>query len=109
LTCSTMFLVPNIDQMYKEMKKIVEVGNKHGNGDEFPDFVDLFFFFFFDIKNVRVGSNILGLTGNTHIFFFGLSTSQKKYVSCTTFVDTGFMYYTLYLKLNIILITTLIM
>jgi hypothetical protein len=25
-----MFLVPNIDQMYKEMKKIVEVGNKHG-------------------------------------------------------------------------------
>jgi hypothetical protein len=38
-----MFLVPNIDQMYKEMKKIVEVGNKHGNGDEFPDFVDLFF------------------------------------------------------------------
>ena len=39
-----MFLVSNIDQMYKEMKKIVEVGNKHGNGDEFPDFVDLFFF-----------------------------------------------------------------
>ena len=37
-----MFLVPNIDQMYKEMKKIVEVGNKHGNGDEFPD---LFFLF----------------------------------------------------------------
>jgi hypothetical protein len=28
----TMFLVPNIDQMYKEMKKIVEVGNRHGNG-----------------------------------------------------------------------------
>jgi hypothetical protein len=32
-----MFLVTNIDQMYKEMKKIVEVGNKHRNGDEFPD------------------------------------------------------------------------
>jgi len=37
--------------MYKEMKKIqtgnriyFEVGNKHGNGDEFPDFADLFFF-----------------------------------------------------------------
>jgi hypothetical protein len=30
--------------MYKEMKKIVEVGNKHGNGDEFLDFADLFFF-----------------------------------------------------------------
>ena len=57
------------------------------NGDEFPDFVDLFFFFF-DIKNVKVGSNILGLTGNAHIFFFGLSTSQNifKYVCCTTFV-----------------------
>ena len=65
-----MFLVPNINQMYKEMKKIqtgnqslinlfqlnayqkasnrnsqasiVEVGKKHGNGDEFPDFADLF-------------------------------------------------------------------
>ena len=48
-----MFLVPNIDQMYKEMKKIVEVGNKHGNGDEFPDFADLFFFCI--LKNVRVG------------------------------------------------------
>ena len=58
-----MFLVPNIDQMYKEMKKIlssnsqasiVEFGNKHGNGDEFPDFV-----------------NILGSVGRseTHIFF----------------------------------------
>jgi hypothetical protein len=63
-----MFLVPNIDQMYKEMKKIVEVGNKHGNGDEFPDFVDLFFFF--GIENVRVGSKILVSIGNTHIFFW---------------------------------------
>ena len=60
-----MFLVPNINQMYKEMKKIqtgnrsiVEVRNKHGNGDEFPDFADLFFFF--GMKNVRVGSKILG-------------------------------------------------
>ena len=61
-----MFLVPNIDQMYKEMKKIVEVRNKHGNGDEFLDFVHLFFFFFFGIKNVRVGRSI----GNTPIFFF---------------------------------------
>jgi hypothetical protein len=34
-----MCLVPNIDQMYKEMKKIVEVGN----GDEFPDCGDFFF------------------------------------------------------------------
>jgi hypothetical protein len=63
-----MFLVPNIDQMYKEMKKIVEVGNKHRNGDEFSDFVDLFFF---GMKNVRVGGNILGSVGRseTHIFF----------------------------------------
>jgi hypothetical protein len=27
------------------MKKIVEVGNKHGNGDKFPDFAILFFVF----------------------------------------------------------------
>jgi hypothetical protein len=46
--------------MYKEMKKIVEVGNKHGNGDEFPDFDDLFFF---GIKNVRVSGKILGSVG----------------------------------------------
>jgi hypothetical protein len=26
------------------MKKIVEIGNEHGNGDEFPDFADLYFF-----------------------------------------------------------------
>ena len=56
-----MFLVPNIDQMYKEMKKIVEVGNKHGNGDEFSNFADQFFFF--GIKNVRVGGKILGSVG----------------------------------------------
>jgi hypothetical protein len=43
-----MFLVPNIDQMYKEMKKIVEVGN----GDEFPDFANLFFFVKFDFLGV---------------------------------------------------------
>ena len=55
-------------QTYKEMKKIVEVGNKHGNGDEFPDFVDLFFFF--GIENVRVGSKILVSIGNTHFFFW---------------------------------------
>ena len=48
--------------MYKEMKKIVEVRNKHGNGDEFLDFADLFFF---GIKNVRVGRSI----GNTPIFW----------------------------------------
>ena len=47
--------------MYKEMKKIDEVRNKHGNGDEFPDFTDLFFF---GIKNVRVGRSIR----NTPIF-----------------------------------------
>jgi hypothetical protein len=47
--------------MYKETKKIVEVRNKHGNGDEFPDFADLFFF---GIKNVRVDRSI----GNTPNF-----------------------------------------
>ena len=62
-----MFLVPNIDQMYKEMKKNVEINN----GDEFPDFADLFFFFF-GIKNVRVDGKILGSVcrSETHIFFF---------------------------------------
>jgi hypothetical protein len=56
--------------MYKEMKKIVEVGNKHRNGDEFPDFLSIYFFF--GIKNVRVGGKILGSVGRseTHIYFF---------------------------------------
>jgi hypothetical protein len=51
--------------------EIVEIRNKHGNRDEFPDFADLFFFF--GIKNVRVGGKILGSVGRpeTHIFFFG--------------------------------------
>jgi hypothetical protein len=58
--------------MYKEMKKIVEVRNKHGNGDEFPDFADIYIFF--GIKNVRVGGKILGSVGRSeaYIFFFGL-------------------------------------
>ena len=66
-----MFLVPNIDQIYKEMKKI-KTGNQSVDeiGDEFPDFVDLFFFF--GMKNVRVGGKILGSVGRseTHIYFF---------------------------------------
>jgi hypothetical protein len=66
------------------MKKIVEVGNKHGNGDEFPDFVDRFYFC---IKNVRVGGKILGSVGRleTHIFFFfGLivKTPNEQFFSC---------------------------
>jgi hypothetical protein len=57
-------------------KKIVEVRNKHGNGDEFPDFADLFCFF--SIKNVRVGGNILGSVGRseTHLFFFWPNVQQ---------------------------------
>jgi hypothetical protein len=48
-----------------------------GNGDEFPDFADLLFFF--GIKNVRVsGKNFFFRVGwsigNTHIFLFGLIT-----------------------------------
>jgi hypothetical protein len=46
------------------MKKIVEVRNKQGNGDEFPDFANLFFFF--GIKNVRVGGKILGSVDRKH-------------------------------------------
>ena len=66
-----MFLVLNIDQMYKEMKKIVEVGNKHGNGDGFCRSI-----FFLGIKNVRVGSKILGSIGNTYIIFFWPNMSK---------------------------------
>ena len=53
------------DENSNSQASIVEVGNKHGNGDEFPDFAD---FFFFGIKNVRVRQSI----GNTHIFLGGL-------------------------------------
>jgi hypothetical protein len=44
LKSNNVEFVPNIDQMYKEMKKIVEVGHKHGIVNEFPDFAHLFFF-----------------------------------------------------------------
>jgi len=98
-------LVPNIDQMYKEMKKIVEVGNKHGNGDEFPDLADLFNFF--GIKNVRVGRP----TGNTQIFFLGLTsitflfyTTLVKYSLIYGFVliDTNCYFYRFIMLLLII-------
>jgi hypothetical protein len=39
---------------------IVEVRNKHGNGDEFPDAVICF-----GIKNVSVGGKILGSVGRS--------------------------------------------
>ena len=58
-------------QMYKEMKKIEKLkndGNKHGNGDKFPDFADLFFFWH------NVVGKILRSVGRKHThFLFGLS------------------------------------
>jgi hypothetical protein len=72
-----MFLVPNIDQMYKEMMKIPSISQQssvycwirkqNGNGDEFPDFA-----IFFGITDVRVGGKILWSVGRLekHIFFF---------------------------------------
>jgi hypothetical protein len=50
-------------QYRNSQASIVEVGNKHGNGDEFPDFADLLFFF--GIKNVRVSGKILGSVGRS--------------------------------------------
>ena len=59
----------------KEMMKIPSISQvKH----LFPDFAD--FFYFFDIKNVRVGGIIYGLVGRseTHLFFFfGLRCQAK--------------------------------
>jgi hypothetical protein len=58
-------------QYRNSQASIVEFWNKHG--DEFPDFVDLFFFFWY--KKCWVGGNILGSVdrSETHIlFFFGL-------------------------------------
>ena len=62
-----MFLVPNIDQMYKEMKKIVEDGNKHGNGDKILGSVGrpethLFFIFFGLRRNFMLQSFIFHCT-----------------------------------------------
>jgi hypothetical protein len=59
-----MFLVPNIDQMYKEMKKIVEIEN----GDEFPDFAILGGK---KQKNPDLPTLILKtMQSETHFFFF---------------------------------------
>ena len=84
-----MFLVPNIDQMYKEVKKIVEVGNIQGNGDEFPDFADLFIF---GIKNVRVGRS----NGNTHIFFLTQYHWERSNEAVIIIIDNYFNFYLLY-------------
>ena len=77
-----MFLVPNIDQMYKEIKKIVEVGNKHGNGDEFPDFADLFFF----LAYIFLGS--VGQS-ETIYFFLALIQLQRSFFG-TRYIDDDF-------------------
>jgi hypothetical protein len=59
--------------MYKEMKKIVEVRNKHGNGDEILDFADLFF----SLASKMLGSAVkfygLSVDRKHTYFFFGLS------------------------------------
>ena len=57
-------------QYRNSQASIVEVGKKHGNGDEFPDFADIYIFF--GIKNVRVGGKILWSVSRseTHILFF---------------------------------------
>jgi hypothetical protein len=54
------------------------------NGDEFPDFADLFFF---GIKNVRVGGKILGSVGRseTHINFFWPKCKMQSNLSYVTF------------------------
>ena len=79
-----MSLVPNIDQMYKEMKKIVEVGNKHGKRRRISGFCRSFFF---GIKNVRVGGKILGSVGRseTHIIFFWPKCKMQSNLSYVTF------------------------
>jgi hypothetical protein len=77
-----MFLVPNIDQMYKEIKKIVEVRNKHGNGDEFPDFADLFFF----LAYIFLGS--VGQS-ETIYFFLALIQLQRSFFG-TRYIDDDF-------------------
>ena len=75
-----MFLVPNIDQMYKEMKKIPSISQQSSvycwirkqtrKRRRISGFCR--FFFFFGIKNVRVGGKILGSVGQseTHTYFF---------------------------------------
>jgi hypothetical protein len=98
LTCSTMFLVPNIDQMYKEMKKI-QTGNRflinpfQLNAYQKASISQQSSVYcwsrkqtrkrrrisgfcrsiiFLGIKNVRVGGKILGSVGRseTHIYFW---------------------------------------
>ena len=70
-------------QYRNSQASIVEVGNR----DEFPDFVDLLFFF--GIHFFRVGQSI----GSTHIFLFGLICSLKLFYIETTegchFVEAG--------------------
>ena len=45
----------------KETASIAEVGNKHENGDEFPDFADLLIFFWHE--KCYVGGKILWSVG----------------------------------------------
>jgi hypothetical protein len=62
-------------QYRNSQASIIEFRNKHGNGDEFPDFVDLFFFF--GMKNVRVDRK--------HTYFFLWPKIKFRYYLTTDF------------------------
>jgi hypothetical protein len=61
----TQVITKTLYQDRNRQASIVEVRNKHGNGDEFPDAVICF-----GIKNVRVGGKILGSVGRSETDFF---------------------------------------
>ena len=56
-------------QYRNSQASIVEFGNKHGNGDEFPDFINPFFFW---QKNVRVDWK--------HTYYFVWPNTQQLYI-----------------------------
>ena len=71
--------------MYKEMKKIPSISQQSsvyvefGNGDEFLDFADIFFF---GIKNVMVGGRILGSVDRKYTYIYFWPNIKREGFQC---------------------------
>jgi len=89
LTCSTMFLVPNIDQMYR--RKLLKLETNTETETNFR--ILTIYFFFFGIKNVRVGGKILESVGRseTNLFLFWPNVQQLPVTEVNN-INNNYMY-----------------
>jgi len=84
-----MFLVPNIDQMYR--RKLLKLETNTETETNFR--ILTIYFFFFGIKNVRVGGKILESVGRseTNLFLFWPNVQQLPVTEVNN-INNNYMY-----------------